>query len=157
MKVFLLLVLLFTATASAHATYFKCSISENSKNIIGESASFGMSQGQGGWTVDGLNFMSVHDIGVVGDYEKDDKGNELTMTDSNIISEQPLIYVQKFTVKKENDERIKFTCQNLPDEAVVVQSVAPASFSGHCNSYDDFAADGSQCGLRSRDSRVRPY
>jgi|GEM_PF-4842611 len=157
MRGFLLLVLLFTTTVSAHTTYFKCSINENSNNIIGESATFSMSQGDGGWAVDGLNFTSVHDIGDVGDFEKDGKGNELIITDSKTISEQPFIYVQKFTVKKENGERIKFTCQNLPDEPVVVQPVAPASSSGHCNSYDDVAADGSQCGLRSRDSRVRPY
>ncbi|HBU8523341.1 TPA: DUF1262 domain-containing protein [Klebsiella aerogenes] len=155
MKKILLIALLFSAAASASDTYFKCITHTAKGDILGDSASFSMSQGVGGFTSDGMNFIS-NSAGGDGDVEKDGKGNVLTIVTSRTIQQSPFVYEQDLTVKKASGEIVKYNCQSLSDE-VVAMPVAPSRRSGGCDSYYDIAADGSQCGLRSHDSRVRPY
>lgn len=144
-------------SASANTTYFKCS----EGNVTGESASFSMAQGVGGFTIDGMNFIS-NQAGGDGDIEKDDKGNTLLIVKSTILQRQPYFkWSQDLKITQANGKVRELTCESLPDDYDVQRMQAPVSpvrgSGGNCDSYYGTAADGSQCGLRSADSRVRPY
>lgn len=145
--------------AMANTTYYKCSSSVGGKEYTGLAATFSMSQGEGGHTVDGMDFYGTS-VGSVGDVEKDKQGDSLVITNSVITSQNPFTWTEKLKVVKASGKVAFYTCQNLPEEPeVVVVQQAPVhySHSGNCQHYDDIASDGSLCGLRSSDSRRRPY
>jgi hypothetical protein len=159
MKTVLLTALFFAGSVHASDTYFKCTkdIGDGS-TYTGIAASFSMSQGIGGFTIEGMDFLS-QSAGGDGDIEKDKQGDVLTIINSTTLSGNPFVFTHDLSVKTKNGDVIKYHCQNLQEDAQPVQQyVAPVSGgSGKCDSYYAIAADGSQCGLRSHDSRERPY